>query len=168
MKPQGDPRTLNALVGIAIVILFVAGSNFVSMMTARALRRAVEIGVRKAVGATRRQIIIQFMGECLFYAGLALMLAIAAVETFMPGFNGFLQRNIALDYIRDPLLGAGVVGVAAIVGIAAAAYPSLLLSVLRPSVVLRGNAMLVGGWGACAKSWSSFNSRPSSPSLWQR
>ena len=147
MKPQGDPRTLKALIGIAVVILFVAGSNFVSMMTARALRRAVEIGVRKAVGATRRQIIIQFMGECLFYVSLALMLAMAAVETLMPGFNGFLQRNIAFDYIRDPLLGAGVVGVAAVVGIAAAAYPSLLLSLLRPSVVLRGNAMLVGGSG---------------------
>jgi putative ABC transport system permease protein len=147
MKPQGDPRTLHALICIAALILFVAGSNFVSMMTARALRRAVEVGVRKAVGATRRQIIIQFMGECLFYAGLSAALAIAAVDIFMPEFNGFLQRDITFDCIRDPLLGAGVIGVAAVVGFAAGAYPSLVLSMYRPSAVLRGTAILAGGSG---------------------
>ena len=147
MKPQGDPRTLHALICIAVLILFVAGSNFVSMMTARALQRAVEVGVRKAAGATRRQIIIQFMGECLFYAGLSAALAVAAVSIFMPEFNGFLQRNIAFDWARDFFLGAGVTGVAAVVGLAAGAYPSLVLSMFSPGTVLRGTAMLAGGSG---------------------
>jgi putative ABC transport system permease protein len=147
MKPQGDPRTVHALICIAVLILFVAASNFVSMMTARALQRAVEVGVRKAVGATRRQIIIQFMGECLFYAGLSVALAVTAVDLFMPEFNGFLQRDIRFDWIRNPFLGAGVSGVAAVVGLAAGAYPSLVLSLFRPSAVLRGTAMLAGGSG---------------------
>ena len=89
-----------------MLILFVAASNFVSMMTARAARRAIEVGVRKAVGATRRQIVVQFLGECLFYSGLALVLAIIAVELVLPGFNGFLQREIAFDYVREPVLAA--------------------------------------------------------------
>jgi putative ABC transport system permease protein len=147
LKPQGDPRTLQALIVIAVLILFVAASNFVSMMTARSLQRAVEVGVRKAAGATRRQIIIQFMGECLFYSGLSVALAVTAVDIFMPEFNGFLQRDISFDWIRDPFLGAGVMGVAAVVGLAAGAYPSLVLSMFRPSAVLRGTAMLAGGSG---------------------
>lgn len=147
IKPQGDPRTLHALIGIAALILFIAASNFVSMMTARALRRAVEVGVRKVVGATRRQLAAQFMGECLFYSGIALILAVVAVDLVLPAFNGFLQRDIRFDYIRDPALGAGVVAVAALVGLAAGAYPSFVLSMFRPSSVLRGTAMLAGGSG---------------------
>jgi len=103
MKPQGDPRMLQILMGIAVLILIVAGSNFVSMMTARAVHRAVEVGVRKAVGATRRQIIRQFMGESLLYVGFALVVAVIAVELVMPGFNGFLQREIRINWLNDPL-----------------------------------------------------------------
>ena len=80
MKTHGDVRTVQTLVGIAVLILFIAASNFVSMMTARAAGRALEVGVRKAEGATRRQIIVQFLSECLGYAAAALFLAIIVVE----------------------------------------------------------------------------------------
>src|SRR5262249_40442746 len=102
MSAPSDRRTVSAFIVIGLLILVVAVSNFVSMMTARAARRAVEVGVRKAVGATRRQIIVQFLGECLFYAGLALALAMLAVDLLLPAYNGFLQRQIAFDYVRDP------------------------------------------------------------------
>jgi putative ABC transport system permease protein len=147
MKPQGDPRTLRALIGIAVAILFIGATNFISMMTARALRRAVEVGVRKSVGATRRQIALQFMGECLFYSFLALLVAVAAVDILMPGFNGFLHRDIPFNFVGDPILGTGLIGVAAIVGLVAGSYPSLVLSRFRPGTVLRGTAVLAGGSG---------------------
>ena len=146
-KPSGDPRTLQAMIGIAALILFVAGSNFVSMMTARAARRAVEVGVRKAVGATRRQIIVQFLGECLFYAGLALVIAVIAVKLTLPAFNGFLLRDIALDLASDPLLDVALVTMWLVTGLAAGVYPALVLSMFRPSVVLKGVAALPGGSG---------------------
>ena len=72
MNTPSDRRTLDAFIVIALLTVVIAGGNFVSMMTARAAGRAIEVGVRKAVGATRSQIVAQFLSECLFYAGLAL------------------------------------------------------------------------------------------------
>jgi putative ABC transport system permease protein len=147
MKPPGDPRTLEAMIAIALLILIVAGSNFVSMMTARAARRAVEVGVRKSVGATRSQIILQFLGESLFYAALALALAIFVVELAMPPLNAFLQRQIAFDYLRDPVLGASILAAWVITGMVASLYPALVLSMFQPSSVLKGVVFLPGGSG---------------------
>lgn len=147
MAATSDRRTVDALIVIGLLILFVAASNFVSMMTARSARRAIEVGVRKAVGATRRQIIVQFLGECLFYAGLALCVAMIAVEVALPGFNGFLQREIAFDYVRDPALGAAIVAAWLVVSLAAGAYSTLVLSMFRPVTVLKGVLSLPGGAG---------------------
>ncbi|HEV2703593.1 MAG TPA: ABC transporter permease [Steroidobacteraceae bacterium] len=147
MTPPSDRRTVDAFVVIGLLILFVASSNFVSMMTARAARRAVEVAVRKTAGATRQQIAMQFMAECLFYSGLALGLAIIAVELLLPGFNGFLQRTIAFDYVRDPALGLGMMAVWLCVSVAAGAYPAVVLSMFRPATVLKGLVSLQGGPG---------------------
>jgi putative ABC transport system permease protein len=145
MKPPGDPRTLQAMVMIAVLILIVAGSNFVSMMTARAARRAVEVGVRKSVGATRMQIIMQFFGESLFYVALALALAMFVVELALPSLDGFLQREIAFHYLRDPLLGFSILSTWLITAVAASLYPALVLSMFQPSSVLKGIVFLPGG-----------------------
>jgi putative ABC transport system permease protein len=147
MKPPGDVRTLQTLIGIAVLILFVAGSNFVSMMTARAAGRALEVGVRKAEGATRLQIIAQFLGECLCYAALALVFAVLVVERVLPALNGFLQRDIAFDYVREPLLGCALFAVWLVTGLAAGAYAALVLSMFRPGAVLKGVVFLPGGSG---------------------
>lgn len=137
-KPPGDARTVHTLIAIASLILLVGGFNFIGMMSARAAGRGVEVGVRKAVGATRFQIVTQFIGESLFYVGLALILAVVAVYWLMPAFNAFLQRDIAFDLLRDPALAIGLVSSAILVGIAAGAYPALVLSLFRPVDVLRG------------------------------
>ena len=147
MTAPSDRRTVDAFIIIGLLILFVAGSNFVSMMTARAARRAIEVAVRKSVGATRRQIVIQFLAECLFYAGLALGLAMTAVELLLPAFNAFLQQQIAFDYVRDFALGLGMVAVWLGASLAAGAYPALVLSMFRPATVLKGVIVLPGGPG---------------------
>jgi putative ABC transport system permease protein len=147
MKPPGDTRTLQTMIGIAFLVLFVACSNFVSMMTARAAGRAVEVGVRKAEGAIRLQIVTQFLGECLFYAALALTFAILLVELALPSLNGFLARDIAFDYLRDPLLGCALAVVWLVVGLAAGAYAALVMSRFRPGAVLKGIVFLPGGSG---------------------
>lgn len=141
IKPPADARVLHALIAVAVLILVVACGNFISMMTARASRRAVEVGVRKAAGATQRQIMIQFMGECLFYALLALTPALIAVELVLPAFNGFLRREIAFDYLTDPSLGLGLIGLTVLTGLAAGAYPAFYLSRFKPNVVLKGTTL---------------------------
>jgi putative ABC transport system permease protein len=147
MKPPGDPRTLQTMIGVAVLILFVAGSNFVSMMTARAAGRAIEVGVRKAAGASRGQIITQFVGECLCYTALAMTLAIVAVKVMLPALNGFLQRDIVFQARRDPLLSSGIVAVWLLTGMAAGAYAALVISRFKPGVVLKGLVFLPGGSG---------------------
>jgi len=147
MNAPSDRRTVQAFTIIGLLTLFIAGSNFVSMMTARAARRAVEVGVRKAVGATRSQIVMQFMGECVFYTGLALVIALVAVELILPGLNGFLNRHIVFDYLRHPALGALLVATWSLVALAASAYPAVVLSMFRPVTVLKGVLSLPGGTG---------------------
>jgi len=142
LKPSADLRVLRALIAVALLILIMACGNFISMMTARATRRAIEVGVRKAVGATRREIMIQFTSECLFYAVLALIPAVIAVELVLPALNGFLRREIAFDYQSDPVLGLGLIGLAVFAGLAAGAYPAFYLSRFKPSAVLRGTTFL--------------------------
>lgn len=142
IKPTADLRVVRALIAIAILILVVACGNFVSMMTARATRRATEVGVRKAAGASQRQIMMQFIGECLFYAALALIPAVIAVELMLPAFNGFLRREMTFDYLTDPVLAAGLVGLTMLTGLAAGAYPAFYLSRFKPNVVLRGVTLL--------------------------
>jgi putative ABC transport system permease protein len=147
MKTNGDVRTLETLMGIAGLILFISASNFVSMMTARAAGRALEVGVRKAVGATRSQIIVQFLGECLCYTAFALLLAMVVVEQILPVLNEFLQRHIVFDYVRQPLMGGALLGVWLVTGVSAGAYAAVVLSVFRPGAVLKGVVFLPGGSG---------------------
>ena len=78
---------------IAVLIVAVAVINFVTLMTARASRRAVEVGVRKALGAQRRDLILQFMGESFLYVGVALVIALALAEIALPALNTVLQPS---------------------------------------------------------------------------
>ncbi len=147
LKTPSDRRTIDALIGIALLVLFVASNSFVSMMTGRAGRRSVEVGVRKALGATRWQIAIQFLVECLLSAGLALVIAMIAVELVLPAFRGFLQRDIAFDYLHEPVLAFAIVGTWLVVSLSAGAYPAFVLSMFRPVAVLKGVLSLPGGPG---------------------
>lgn len=135
-----DEKILQAMSAIALLILAVVGCNFVGMMTARAAGRAVEVGVRKVSGAIPRQLIAQFLAECLAYVALALLVALAAVSIVLPAFGGFLRQTVTLDLFSNPGLGGAVIGVAVLLGLLSGTYPALGLARFRPGVVLKGNA----------------------------
>ena len=141
---SGDLPTVYAISATGILVLLVAGINFVNLMTARATRRALEVGVRKAVGATRRQLIVQFMGEPICYALAALVLAIALVELILPRFDLYLDRTIHFFYWRDPILLIAMPAGAVAVGLLAGFYPALVLSRFAPAAVLKGTAETPG------------------------
>jgi len=140
----GDLVTVYAISATGVLVLVVAGINFVNLVTARATRRAVEVGVRKAAGATRRQLMLQFLGESIVYALVALVLAVALVELVLPGFNLFLDRTIRFAYWRDPVLAAGLLALALAIGLLAGLYPAFVLSSFRPAIVLKGAAATQG------------------------
>jgi len=138
MSPRGDSTLLAALVAIAALIITSASFNFVALMTARAAQRATETGVRKAAGALRSQLIIQFLGEAVIYVALAIVLAVALTGVLLPQVNSVLKQKIAFNYLGDPaLLGALLVATIGL-GSMAGAYPAFVLSAFRPAAVLKG------------------------------
>jgi putative ABC transport system permease protein len=146
-KPGADAKVLAGLGVIGVLIVVVAGINFVTLMTARASRRAVEVGVRKALGAQRRDLVVQFMGEALIYVTVALILAVALVELLLPVVSLALQRHLTFEYWADPQLLAAIIGVPLVTGLFAGIYPSLVLSSFRPASVLKGGPITAQGGG---------------------
>ncbi|HEY4029464.1 MAG TPA: ABC transporter permease [Caulobacteraceae bacterium] len=137
-KPQGNPSVLAALGLIAALVLAAAAVNFVNLMTARASRRAVEVGVRKAAGATRGDLVLQFMGESILYGLIGLVLALGVVELALPGLRAALDRTLVFDYWREPRTLAALAALSLGVGALAGAYPAFVQSSFRPAVVLKG------------------------------
>jgi putative ABC transport system permease protein len=101
--------------------------------------------VRKATGARRGELMIQFMGEALAQVAVSAVIGASLAELLIRPFGAFVQRGLALDYVRDPLLTAGVAGAALGVGLLASVYPALVLSGFRPAAVLKGGVVQTSG-----------------------
>jgi putative ABC transport system permease protein len=138
ISPRGDRLLLAALTVIAILIITSAAFNFVTLMTARAAQRAIETGIRKAAGALRSQLIIQFLGEAVIYVALAMVLAVALTEALLPWMNSVLKQKIAFNYLGDPALLGTLLVTTVGLGLLAGAYPAFVLSAYRPAAVLKG------------------------------
>ena len=145
-EPDDQERTLYAIAATGLLILLLAGINFVNLVTARATRRAVEVGVRKGLGALRNQLMVQFMGESVGYALVGLVLGIALAEAFLPSLNVFLDRRMEFDFWRHPLLVVVPVAIAIPLGLVAGVYPAVILSRFPPAQVLKtGAGAAIGG-----------------------
>jgi putative ABC transport system permease protein len=145
-EPEDSLQTLHAVAATGLFVLLLAGINFVNLVTARAARRAVEVGVRKAQGAQRSQLIVQFMGESVGYSLAGLLLGIGLAELSLPRVNAFLDTQIAFDVLRDPVLAVVPIGIAVLLGLVAGVYPALILSHFQTAQVLKTRAgASVGG-----------------------
>ena len=144
-RPPGDRRVDVGIAAVGALIVLIAGINFVTLMTARATRRAVEVGIRKAVGARRRDLVLQFMGEALIYVAIAIVLAVALSELLLPRLNAFVGRELQFHYLTDPTLGAALLAGAVVTTLLAGFYPSLVMSGFRPAAALKGGAGQVSG-----------------------
>jgi putative ABC transport system permease protein len=138
VSPRGDRTLLAGLIAIAILIIASASFNFVTLMTARAAQRAVETGVRKAAGALRSQVMMQFLGEAVIYVALAVALAVALTEVLLPWMNSVLKQKIEFNFLGDPALWGALLVATFGVGFMAGAYPAFIMSAYRPAAVLKG------------------------------
>ena len=120
---------------IAAFILMIACFNFMNLSTARSAKRAKEIGMRKIVGAFRKHIVYQFLGESLFFSLTAVILALVLVALLLPLFNALTGKEILLNHRF--ILPASI-GLALFTGLAAGSYPALFLSAFQPVNVLKG------------------------------
>ncbi len=141
LSPQMHPANrdrLEIFVAIAGLVLLIACINFVSLTLARSMRRAVEVGIRKAAGAGRGLLVAQFLGETVLQALTALCAAMALAEWSLPLVNSYMQAGADFRWWSDPALLAALLGGTAFVGVAAGLYPALVLSAFRPALVLKG------------------------------
>jgi len=144
---HGRWTTIYGFAAIAALILLIACFNFMNLATARAMVRAREVSLRKVMGAKRQQLVVQFLGESVMTALVALTLALALVEILLPSYDSFLNRPITFQYLHSWPLTAGMVLVAIAAGLIGGAYPALILSGFRPAATLGTNASGASGSG---------------------
>ncbi|MEW6363436.1 MAG: ABC transporter permease [Acidobacteriota bacterium] len=133
--PDSAP-TLYLFAALAAFVLLIACVNFMNLTTARSMRRAREVGMRRAIGAQRADLVVQFLGESLLVSFVALLGALGLVVASLPLFNELAGKHLRLDILS--VEGAlGLLAVALLTGLGAGSYPSLYLSSLRPMSTLK-------------------------------
>ena len=144
LEGHGNIQYVNIFFIVALFILAVACINFMNLATARSARRAKEVGLRKVVGAGRRQLIVQFLGESILISFIALLIAAVLVPALMPLFNQLAGKALSL-HIADGRLPFVLLGIALFTGLVSGSYPALFLSGFRPAKVLKGDMKTMGG-----------------------
>nr|WP_276510568.1 FtsX-like permease family protein [Pacificimonas flava] len=122
--------------------------NFTNLATARSSQRAREVALRKVLGASRRQLITQFLGESLLVTAIAMLLALTATELLLPVFNGFLGSDIAVTYFGAGGILLPVIALTLVVGLAAGLYPAFYLSRFEPAQILKANKSAADAGGS--------------------
>ncbi len=138
LEANGNMAYLYLFGSIALFIVVLACINFTNLATARAIERAREVGIRKVMGAYRRQLILQFLGESVFLCFLAVLLAMVFVELSLPVINRFAGKELAVHYFENSLVLPGLTGLVLCVGLLAGSYPAFVLSAFQPVSVLKG------------------------------
>ncbi|HEX6226298.1 MAG TPA: FtsX-like permease family protein [Chryseolinea sp.] len=124
---------------IGVFVILIACINYINMATARAARRAKEIGIRKTIGSTKRHIIAQFVAESTVLTLISLLLSIAVTTSLLPYFNDLAARNIEVAFLFQPAIIGYCLGLAVFIGLVGGSYPAFYLSQFNPALVLKGN-----------------------------
>jgi len=136
------------IASIATFILLIACINFMNLSTAKASKRATEMGIRKVMGAFRSSLIQQVLGEALVVVIISILVSIVLVQFFLPYFNQVTGKSIILNSTSVAYLGLALAGIALATGILAGSYPAFYLSSFQPAQVLKGKTVLshASGW----------------------
>lgn len=133
-----DARYSYILGSVALVILVIACVNFMNLSIGLSLARAKEIGMRKIMGARKRQLVIQFLGEAIVLSVIASLLAVLLAVIFLPTFNDLANRSLVLESSAANLVI--LVMVTLLVGLGAGSYPAMILSRFKPLNILKGQS----------------------------
>jgi ABC-type antimicrobial peptide transport system permease subunit len=125
---------------VAVIVLLIACINFMNLATARSLKRAQEVGMRKVVGASRSDIIRQFFGESCLIICVAAVAGLVLVRLMLPVFNSLSQKELAFDIMKSPVLAVLFVSILAATGLISGSYPALYLSSFQPVSIMRSAA----------------------------
>lgn len=134
----GDGKTVYLLLGIAFFIVIIAWINYVNLATARAITRAREVGVRKAIGSQRKQLIMQFLSESALLNGFAIVLSILIVLVSILGFNAVSGQHLSFNLFGNGSFWLGLAALFFIGVFFSGMYPAFVLSNFKPIEVLKG------------------------------
>jgi putative ABC transport system permease protein len=137
MAERGNITYVKALTIIALFILLIACFNFVNLATAKSLQRAKEVGVRKTIGATRKQLMTQYISETVLLTLLSICISVVLTYLILPWMNAFTEKNIVFDLFTNPFIIPLLLLLTVVVGILAGFYPALVLSGFQPVKVLK-------------------------------
>ena len=138
LRPPGDPTNLLILSIIGSFVFFIACFNFVNLSTARSIKRATEVGIRKVVGATRTQLVQQFTGEAVLVILMALIAAIGITVLVFPLYRNLVGLPLQSRDILKPVYFAFLGGLTLIAGLGAGAYPAFFMARFAPEQIIRG------------------------------
>lgn len=139
IEANGNRQVVYILGFTAVLVLTVGLINFINISLARSIKRGKEVGIRKVLGAQRKQVFAQFLLESLSLLAVAALVALAVTQLVLPVFNAFTQKTINPNFVEFlPLLAAAIL----FAGLLASAYPALLLSGVLPAIVLKDASSL--------------------------
>jgi putative ABC transport system permease protein len=134
-----SPTLLYILAGIAIMIQLIACINFMNLSTARASKRAKEVGVRKVIGAGKADLVLQFLGESFLLSLIGVLLALPLLYLFLPYLNGITHTEIQLSFLNHYSVWLVLAAIVIITGAVAGSYPAFYLSAFQAVKVMKGN-----------------------------
>lgn len=136
---NGNIKTVYIFSAIALLILVIACINYMNLYTARSLKRVREVGVRKAIGSQRFQLIGQFLTESFMMTILAGLVSFLLAKAALPFFNQLAEKSLSLDFQNNDVLTIGIAGAfLMLIGLLSGLYPALMLSGYRPVIALKG------------------------------
>lgn len=136
----GDIQYVQIFTAIAIFLIIIASINYMNLATARSTKRAMEVGLRKVMGAQRGGLIGQFLTESIIITLISLALSILVIIAVVPGINSLVGTNLAVEALLDTNVIFAVVGIVFITGFLGGSYPAFYLSSFQPASVLKGGA----------------------------
>ena len=145
LEANGNITNVYMMSVIGLFIVLIACFNFINLSTARATKRAKEVGMRKVVGAYRTQLINQYLSESILTAGLALIFAVGIAFGALGSLNTFTNKQLSLDLIHNVPLGIGLILFALVIGTLAGIYPAFIISSFKPALTLKGQQGMTPG-----------------------
>lgn len=140
IHPNSNLTTIYIFASIALFVLLIACINFINLSTARAIKRAKEVGMRKTLGGQRKQLIAQFLFESMMLCALSVLIALALILLVLPVFNVFAEKNIPYTVLLQPYYLMLITLIPMAVGLIAGTYPAFVLSSFKPITALKSGA----------------------------
>ncbi len=142
---RGNYTYVISLGAVGLFLLLIACINFINLSTAKAIRRAKEVGVRKVTGARRDQLMVQFVSEAMLTVAISVLIASQITYFLVPSLSTFMDRALTFPLYSDWRIGVALLAMTLVVGLLAGGYPSFVLSGFRPAAALSGSKVQQAG-----------------------